>query len=210
MKVLFLTDSLALPRDKPEKVAFTNTYIQLFKKAHPDAEVQQLSIGGATISELVKASKYYKSFSPDVVVLQAGIVDCAPRALRKSEQKLLKRIPVIGKMLLKVVSSNSTRLRKLRKIAYTNLGNFHTFNLRLKELFNKSEVIAISIMPAGNEYEKRVPGITSNIISYNQVLKDCFTTVGDKASLDMLMSDFHHLNKAGHQFIFEELNRVLK
>ena len=43
MKILFLTDSLALPRDKPEKVDFGNTYIELFKKANSDVDVQLLT-----------------------------------------------------------------------------------------------------------------------------------------------------------------------
>lgn len=210
MKVLFLTDSLALPRDKPEKVDFGNTYIELFKRANTNIEVQQLSIGGATLNELVKAAKYYKSFNPDVVVLQSGIVDCAPRALRKSEQKFLKRLPFIGKNLLKWIASYSTTLRKLRKINYTKINHFQTFMGRLKEVFSESKIIAVAIMPACEEYEKLVPGITENIVSYNQVLKQCHEIIGVNATLDMLMSDFHHLNEKGHQYIFNELQEALE
>ena len=210
MKILFLTDSLALPRDKPEKVDFGNTYIELFKKANSDVDVQQLSIGGATINELVKAAKYYKSFHPDYVVVQSGIVDCAPRALHKSEQKLLKRTPFLGKKLLGWIASQSTALRKFRKISYTKINHFQTFMGRLKEVFSESKIIAVAIMPASKEYEKIVPGITENIVSYNLVLKQSFQVIGGSASLDMVMSDFHHLNEQGHRYIFNELVEALQ
>ena len=75
-KLLLITDSLGLPRLFPEKTEYEDTYPNLLKKHFI---IMQYSKGGGTIIELYEQTGYFKAFEPDVIILQSGIVDCAPR-----------------------------------------------------------------------------------------------------------------------------------
>ena len=81
-KILFITDSLAFPRREPEAVMYEDTYIALLKTEFPQCDFIHHGRGGATIVELFKHSIYYhETLRPDLVFMQSGVVDCAPRAL---------------------------------------------------------------------------------------------------------------------------------
>jgi lysophospholipase L1-like esterase len=206
-----VTDSLALPRDKPEQVVFEDCYPQLLKTEFKDWEIQQLSIGGATISELVSAAKYYKSFNPNVVIIQSGIVDCAPRALSKLDRLLWRRIPLVGKWILNAATRNALTLRKIRKISYTKPRDFDKWLNRFNILFKDASKIHIAIMPGSEDYEEKLPGVCSNISRYNEIIgKNASFIVANNARIEWLMSDHHHLNKQGHKAIANELIDQIK
>lgn len=80
---MILTDSLSLPRVFPEKCKFEDTYPYLLRRM--GLHVHQVSIGGATSDTLVSQLHYHLPFNPKIIILQVGIVDCAPRFARKSE-----------------------------------------------------------------------------------------------------------------------------
>ena len=82
-KILLLSDSIALPRVRPEKVTFEETYPNLLRQK--GFKIHQVSIGGATSTTLLSQLHYHIHFSPDIVILQVGIVDCAPRFANKYE-----------------------------------------------------------------------------------------------------------------------------
>ena len=91
-KVLFITDSLAFPRTEPEAVMYEDTYIALLKAAFPQCDFIHHGRGGATIVDLFKHSTYYhETLKPDLVFMQSGVVDCAPRALTVVEQQVISR-----------------------------------------------------------------------------------------------------------------------
>lgn len=89
-RILVITDSLGLPRDYPERCIYSDTWPALLKK---DGHIiHQISIGGATVSELAdQLLSYHLSFCPDVVLFQSGIVDCAPRAFTRNELFFVKK-----------------------------------------------------------------------------------------------------------------------
>lgn len=206
MRILFVTDSLALPRDKPEVLSYESTYPQLIKKEIPSAEIQQLSIGGATIDELNRASKYYTSFKPDVVIVQSGIVDCAPRTMTKFGRQFWSKIPLLGKGVLAMVSSNAATFRKLRNTNYTKPKDFVKWLSRLNETLADAKIIHIAIMPSSDAYEQKLPGVTSRIEQYNALLAaNSSKIIGQNMTTDMLMSDHHHLNTKGHQALANDL-----
>ncbi len=98
-RVVFLTDSLSLPRDVPEKVSYEETFVYLLKQEYPNIEFIQFAYGGATISDLRNQADYLKSFSPNILILQAGIVELIP---------ILKEIPassLIPRLLSAIANS---------------------------------------------------------------------------------------------------------
>lgn len=210
MRILILTDSLALPRTTPEMVAFEDTWVELLKQQYPMAVFHQLSIGGAKIGILWEQFFYHKNFRPDICIIQSGIVDCSPRAFTEFEQFLINSNRVtrkLGNMIIPKIKGflrrsryiQSTPIKKYSKI----MSDFHAQN---------KHTIAIGIVPAVAEYEKKVPGITNNIQVYNSSLKQIFQDdFIDMSDIDrvFVMSDYHHLNSDGHRKLFEKLKSKL-
>ncbi|GAB3415021.1 SGNH/GDSL hydrolase family protein [Massilia agilis] len=198
MKILFITDSLGFPRAEPEFVGYDDTYLARLKTRFPDCDFIHQGRGGATIVDLFKHSAYFhKTIAPDLVFVQAGVVDCAPRALSVVEQQVISRLPVIGGLLARAVKRHAPMMRRVRQMTYTPLPVFADYMHRFEELF--SPVYWIGILPVSAEYESKLEGMQRSSDAYNAVLRT--GRFVDTAGLDpatMIMTDHHHLNAAGH------------
>ena len=116
MKILILTDSLGLPRFEPEPCFFEETWPILLKEIY--SNIHQVSIGAATSQIILKQVNYQKAFNPDLVILQVGIVDCAPRFMTRKELDLTYALGIFGKGLRFLFNRNW--IKKLRNISYIN------------------------------------------------------------------------------------------
>lgn len=205
MRVLFLTDSLSLPREGDgEVVKYDETYISLLRQEFSNHVIVDCAIGGATIWDLFKQSFYYKFFEPDLVVLHCGIVDCAPRAFTAFEQKVLNKLGLRPKGLTRF-------LRKNRGLKLTSKPKFEKLTLRLKNQFRGVPLYSIGILPASADYEKKVPGITESVKLYNQLLSRQFHFIDNSDFLwEGILSDHHHLNRLGHKAIAEKLKPIFE
>ena len=202
--VLILSDSLAFPRSDPEFVPYEKTWVSLLKHRFPKIDFVHCGRGGATIEDLYKHSAYFhKTIKPALVLVQSGVVDCAPRALTVIEQQALKRLPVIGSLLLKLVKRNAPTIRRWRRMSYTTLANYETWVSKYENLFEN--IYWIEILPACSDYEKRVRGISLAIKQYNEVLHGRnYISTGDFTAED-IMSDYHHININGHKRLADRL-----
>ncbi|MCX2745192.1 SGNH/GDSL hydrolase family protein [Mangrovivirga sp. M17] len=202
-RILVLTDSLGLPRELPETCEFEDTWPYLLKEKFL---VHQVSIGGGTINDLFRQVSYHKMFKPDIVIIQSGIVDCAPRSLNHFELDFIKRVPFISNIILKLIKKNSKILRKVRGVRYTPPKEFQKKLSQIKMILNDSEIYPLSILPSSEDYEKKVPGITHSIAKYNSILKelylDKFIDLND-IPREFIMSDSIHLNSKGQKYIYE-------
>lgn len=208
-RVLILSDSLGLPRDNPEFCSYEETWPVLLKE-HGNL-LHQVSIGGATSGELLAQIFYHKVFKPDITIVQVGIVDCAPRFATKYELAILKKIPIVGKWLLKLMNKKS--VRAFRNITYVSPKKFECNISEILKRLNHSELYFLSILPASSDYEHTLPGINSNIDKYNLILKGLSgEKYIDLSAIPMngIMSDGHHLNAIGHAFIINKLLFKLK
>lgn len=208
MKILILTDSLALPRNNPENCAFEDTWPILLRKNH--REIHQVSIGAATSSILLKQVTYQKIFNPNVVILQVGIVDCAPRFMTNRELNFTDALGVLGKSIRYLF--NQKWIRKIRNISYVKENDFKNNIIELQKKI-ECPIIAIGILPASVEYEKILPGVTKKIQLYNSILEQNFKYfVNSDEILDLngIMTDHHHLNKRGHYFLSQRIEQLLQ
>ena len=207
MKILILTDSLGLPRFKPEICSFKDTWPILLKNIYPD--IHQVSIGAATSQVLLKQIAYQKPFEPNIVILQVGIVDCAPRFMSRKELDLTYALGIIGKGLRSIF--NKKWIKKIRNISYINEKDFEK-NIREIQSSFKCPVIAVGILPSNKEYEEFLPGVTKKTTLYNGILKQNFNKFIDTDDLEIhgIMSDYHHLNKKGHEYLYSKIVDVLK
>ena len=207
MKILILTDSLGLPRIKPEVCSFEKTWPVLLKERYPN--IHQVSIGSATTDTLLKQINYHKHFQPDIVVIQVGIVDCAPRFMSRLELEITKSLGLFGKALIKL--ANRKWIRNLRNITYVKQTKFKKNINSIQDAFN-CPVIFIGIIPATKEYEELLPGVSYKIQTYNSILekKSNYFVKTNKISIEGgLMTDHHHINTIGHEMLFERIIKTL-
>lgn len=205
MKIQIFSDSLALPREVPQKVYYEETYPAKLSK---DYTVAQYSKGAGTIKELLDQTFYYKMFCPDIVILQSGIVDCAPRPFTQFEEHFftLNLFTKGCKAILKRLTKSW--LRTLRKVAWTKPKKFRFFCEQFIKTYPDTPIFAIGILPPRPEYENLAKGISKRIREYNKILLDVF----GENFIDMsdmpdegIMSDHHHMTVIGHQFVYDRI-----
>lgn len=204
MRILLLSDSMALPReefdyDRP-------CYLAILKKHFPAIDFQSLSLGKATLPMLVEQyDRYYQYFKPDLVILHCGIVDCAPRALSKLEQTLFSRLPFIGSTLRR----HRRFLRNNRNLAYTSEKNFRYYLERLRASLD-GRLVVIGIAPPVTNYRARLPGIADRVESYNLILKNekNFIDLSDLPD-SCVGNDDYHFNSKGHEFVAYRLKSFI-
>jgi lysophospholipase L1-like esterase len=200
-RILLLTDSLPLPRFKPEVCEYIHTYPELLKQH--GYIVHQVSIGGATSGDLLTQVNYHKAFNPDYIFVQVGIVDCAPRFFTRLELELYRKLKRVGKTIME--------LRKTRKKVYTNSNGFEANINTIQKRYGNIPVYFLGILPATEIYEKLLPGITQNIKTYNAILSKMANFIPtDDFNFSGIMSDGHHLNANGHQQLFKKIVNVLE
>lgn len=206
-RVLIFSDSLALPREKPERTVLEDTYPYLLKKHF---EVYQFSKGGGLVTDLQEQAHYYKNYSPDILILQCGIVDCAPRAYSLREEYLFKLFKPLS-FIRNVISHTITtrKLRRYRRKTWTHINDYRTIITNIIKIFPNTACYALSILPANTEYESLVPGISENITRYNMILKEIFNNnlidLSDITKMGGVMSDYHHLNEKGHMIAYQKI-----
>ena len=209
-RILLLTDSLAMPREEPELTLYEDTYPYILRKKY---EVFQFSKGGGLMKEFVEQTFYYNQFRPDIVILQIGIVDCAPRAFSKFEEEIFN-LNCLNHFLRRKLSQLgiTKKIRNMRKLSWTSKEDFSRGCIFLQGKFSHSKVFALSIVPSTTEYEEKVPGISKKISEYNDILKSVFkSNYIDLSEIpsDGIMSDHHHLTAKGHLFVYEKIEMAL-
>jgi hypothetical protein len=210
LRILFITDSLAFPRAEPEFVAYDDTYLARLKVQFPDCDFIHQGRGGANIVDLYKHTAYFHgTVQPDLVFMQSGVVDCAPRALTVIEQQVISRLPLVSGLLGGLVKRNARVLRRARKITYTPLPQFAEYVRKFEALY--PVVYWIGVLPVASDYEAKLEGMTRNAAAYNNVLRE--RRYVETAGIDpatMIMSDHHHLNVAGHGQLAELLAQTIR
>lgn len=209
MKILAITDSLGLPRSTPEYLPVEKTWLNLLSEFH---EVVCFSYGGATIDQFFSQIEYLKLYKPDCVLIQSGIVDCAPRALTKTENIVINHFKLTRFLFSKFVSENDLFvLRNVRDKTYTPLSKFEYYINQFISIFGE-KLYWIGILPTLPGYEKKVPGIIENVRIYNELIEtklgERFISTRDFNELD-IMTDFIHLSVHGNSRLLKLiLNKI--
>ena len=187
---------------------YEDTYVGLLKAKYPQYDFIHQGYGGATIRELLQHTAYFdKTLDPVLVIMQSGVVDCAPRALTRVEQHVVSNLPVLKGVLVPLVKRHSPFLRRVRKITYTSPEDFAGYVGQFEERFGN--VVWIGIVPSTPEWDERVTGIGRQVELFNAVLsKRKFVSTDNLVAQD-IMSDHHHPNTSGHRKIFERLEPVI-
>lgn len=208
-KILVITDSLGLPRPAPEVVEYEQTWVYMLSQ---QSQVWQHSSGGSTIRELYSQIEYFKMFNPDIVIIQSGIVDCAPRAMSKFENEFINKVWLTKKLAKKFLKEKTLNfLRRKRSCFYTSAYDYEKFVNLFKKAFS-DKLYWVGIVPANAGYEKKIPGITLQIEKYNKILNRNLSGKfinSDNLTEKDVMSDFIHLTVSGHLSVFENIKKQI-
>jgi hypothetical protein len=207
-RILIVTDSLGFPRHEPEMLRYEDTYIALLKAKYPQYDFIHQGYGGATIRELLQHTAYFdQTLNPALVIMQCGVVDCAPRALTRIEHHVIANLPFLKRLLVPLVKRYSPLLRRVRKITYTSPEDFAVHVDQFEKRFGN--VIWLGIVPSTPEWEERVTGIGRQIDLFNAILATHKFIPTDNLVAQDMMSDHHHPNTSGHRKIFERLEATV-
>lgn len=217
-KVLILTDSLGLPRVSPTLIDDDQCWTyRLADYASGRFKFRVFSVPGMDSNQLLSLVRnYYSAIKPDIVVLQVGIVDCYPRAIKKGELSLLLRMPgTVSRFVHRLVKRFYARLIVFRGIRYVSPASFEANLQALSSAFDGARILVVPIAPPSAAYRARNPRIAPSVEEYNQLLKRHFPAgyLGNcypaNAAEVIFMSDNHHLNETGNGLVFCAVKREL-
>lgn len=179
-KVHLYGDSLSLPR--PNHVKFEERYIWLLKKwwknKVKEIDVMDKSQGGLTLPKLHEQFSQdvgYYNEKYDVMIIQCGVCDCAPRPIPEKVRKRVSRMSTFFKnMVVKFIKYNRARI--IKNIGYWRLVEENEFFHHYMELLKKSvnrydRIYIINIAPTNEKTEKHSPGFMEGINIYNAIIQ---------------------------------------
>lgn len=239
IRVVVIGDSLSLPRnvDVIEPIFWDDCWPNLIPQELRSAlpiEVLNLSGRSKQIESLVNEfTDFVELTNPDVIIVQLGIVDAAPRIFSKTEKTLLQLslVPSRFRQLLinkrkrsrdKIISKNP-----LRKV-YTSPTQFRYYLKRFNEIIDNHNskndkhpiVLFIPIVGCIQMLNNKSPGYSSNIQLYNSILMSfCSKGSFEFLSLPEIFSlnkenfanDGYHLSKRGNANLAKILsNQMVK
>ncbi|GAB1448392.1 hypothetical protein MASR2M44_14010 [Bacteroidota bacterium] len=219
MKIVLCNgDSLGMPR---ENVSFKNTWF--YNLVNSDLSKTYCFINNfkrALTSAQLFSKDFLENYNPEIVILQIGIVDCAPR-LYKSNSNLIK---IINRLPSFIVSSFWKISKKYKKRENKNADvpldkfrdNMFLYLTRCKNI-GVNKCIVIQIQNPGDLMVSKNPEIRESIEKYNTVLKElesAFDIVQlisplSKGCNEDYIEDGYHVNEHGFRKVFIELEKIL-
>lgn len=225
LRVLCVGDSLGLPR---EGCRYENTWIYMLKQANPQDDYINSFIRLLTSKDLQKGKGIKGDFSnyynPDVVILQLGVCDCAPRYYN-SKSTVWKIIEKTGVMLLseKLYWKLIKILRKRSANSqFVSIDKFTKYiNNYIECLVNDIKVkgiVIIQIATPSKRIQEASPEFLEQIEKYNLVYNqissrypNVVTVISPlKTGDDQLYVDGYHTNKNGSEAVFSDVNKQLE
>lgn len=172
---LIITDSLGAPRWYPEKIKYTESYPFKLKNYLDNNNIPNFIFSDNGLDS-IKLTSYTKNkltlYEPKNVLMQFGIVDCAPRCFSRKEIYIFNKLRV-GKYVKKIASKYHSKLSSYRNITYVSIEDFEK---NMKFLYNKfhengANIISINIFDACDVYIDKSPNIQNKINAYNEIIK---------------------------------------
>lgn len=183
-------DSLSLPRAS-EGIEIADTYPELLRNRieQQDSEITvrvfNRSVGGASISELyqqfLKDREYFGHDCGGIVVVQSGIVDCAPRPIPPTLKQWIGRMPRLIRWPIVKFLHHARPYLMRAGISWrsTEIERFES-SLRqwLSELTRPSaRVYVINIAPTTEKMDRHSPGLAKSISRYNEPIAKVVATL---------------------------------
>lgn len=218
MKILCIGDSLGLPR---EGCSVEETWPSLLRKNYPKHTIIEEFQRERLIDNAVKNyNKKFKQYNADIVILQLGICDCAPRYVNKTSivnRIIRKAFTIIGlsDFYWEKVKSRPRRQNCVftKPKRFTNLYN----KLISGAVTDGATVIIIEIGHGGGTVLKSSPYFNFNVDVYNCIIEAISKKYNKKVYIvnplnevdDDLFVDGYHCNGKGMRKVYDELCNIL-
>lgn len=216
-KILFITDSLGLPRLNPEPVLAEESWpyllaSELLLRSDSGSLFYYHCLHGLTTDAVVDhLQDVLGAYAPDLVIIQVGIVDCYPRALKRSELALLRRLPLVNKVLRRIINKYYREIILSRDISYVDIEKFENNCIRIFDFYKNTKIAVIPIAPPTEAFVTKNPRVLDNVSKYNSVLQRVYGEqfLGEMFNISskekLFLSDNYHLSAAGNRLVVDVL-----
>lgn len=227
--ILVYGDSLSLPRSRDE-VHCLDTYPELLRRAL-EASARDLrvgvlnrSLGGATIDSLyahfVRDSAYLGAGAAHILVIQCGIVDCAPRPVSPGVKAGIGRLPTPLRWAIARLLHYARPLLLKSGLSWRNTEG-PQFAEVLEQWIARAtksaeRIYVVNIAPPTPSLDRHSPGLASSIDAYNAAIAKVVAAAQpdrvrlvdvhcaiisrpDGLSECINQADGHHITAAGHR-----------
>ena len=235
MRIVVLADSYALPRlVENDEVHWEDTWPYLLQNTlrSGNSKIEVINCGKRkrTIDSIIgwDFQEHIIFKEPDVVLIQIGIVDAAPRIISKKERATLNHrlFPAfLRKKIIETRKKNKVRITKKDPLAkvYTKPDAFHLYLLNFKkridsDLSKKPKVIFIPITAYFKKMGVASPYFQKNVEAYNAILQK-FTNEhsmsmislpeGFSENQDYFCNDGYHLSPQGNRTMAQIISKNL-
>lgn len=217
MRVLCVGDSLGLPR---KGCPYEKTWFFKLAKKYPNIEFVDYFKRGLVLTETVNLyNMYYTDYKPDIVIIQTGICDCAPRYLNSNKlfwKLLLNLLGHLGfeSYFWKIIKFIFSRRENC---VYTKVDVFSQLYRNLIEKFIANGVKKIIVVKIGHAAESVAANncyFNSNVDKYNNIInkiavekKDHIITIVPLHNVhEDLFVDGYHCNSNGMEKVYHDLD----
>jgi hypothetical protein len=222
-------DSLPLPRPHEGlKLSITYPYLiadELRSSGHR-AEVWRIASAGATVTEIAKRfadERPYLGGHPETFcVVHLGVVDCSPRPVPPSIRSLIGRSPRLVRGLITKILHDYRVPLLTHGFSFVNTRP-NRFEAEYHDLLSIAgadfgRIYAVNIIPPGDWFESRSPGVGGKISRYNEIIaavvrdipRVTLIDIWTAANIDVSIVssvDGHHLSPVGHRYLANEILR---
>lgn len=192
-------------------------------------ELKDEAKGSVTILDMLEQYEHdsgYYEFPADVLILQSGVVDCAPRPVAQETRDKISKMPSLLKNIAikylhknrkKILEKGNAHVRVERELFFNSVKQFLQ-----RAVKDYKRIYVINVCPTNEKTEQHSPGFTNNINEYNDLIKKAIKEIGSKTiflvdvnkyindrfkSIDdfILKEDGHHLTPLGNKIIADEI-----
>lgn len=221
-RVLIIADSMAIPRDE---VPYEGTWVHMVRQAYPEYEFIDRVGRGSTSMRLVVEGGGGKDlleyYTPDMVILQIGMVECAPRLFKKGgfEHFFLNKILPVSQR------PKYVRFIKRKRIRNPKITDVRPeqFRKNITNYFERAAAMAtrvavILIARPTSLFVEKSPHIQENIDLYNGIYREVaalFSNVevidpfGAEVDINEISVDEIHVYPEGARLIADSLKPFL-
>lgn len=222
-RIMIITDSVSMPR---QNIKYEETWIYHFKNKFKDFDVIDRPARGSTSMRLIQEGgggmDLLELYTPNRVILQQGLAECAPRLFKKNgfEQKFInKYLP--GKIRSDYIKA--IKEKRGRNPEYTDVSpeqfryNVSHFAGRCVKLNVKLAVI--KILRPTDLFLSKSPFIGQNIDLYNNIYYEISEQFSNITIIDPVKPDIDvnsicldelHINSEGHKLYFKAVENYFK
>lgn len=219
---LVIGDSMVMPR---VEVHYNETWlyelvqhysnIEFIDKSRRASTSDRLVSDGAGVGDKIRSSDLLEYYSPDFVITQIGITDCAPRLYKRRGflSYLFHVSPqCVSSRIIKVLKRYRGRKEAFSYVSPERfMSNWKQYLERCER--NNVQVFCILIGFPANKFILKSPNILNAIAKYNSILVElsnrfknvrCITPLTQDEVEEMALDEFH-VNSTGHSIIARKM-----